>query len=103
MDGLRNDINSYYHGNVPQGVAEAIVEVYRGYTNSAGQVPVNLTVKISSDPNYLYDFNRQTVFVDPGTGKVTGTGQTSNVLTQEQALYSPYIELSKYFPKAPKS
>ena len=101
-DSLMADLNSYFKGDVPPGLAEALLQEYRGFTNSAGLIPVNLTVRVSTDPNYSYGLTRQTVFVDPTTGHVSGTGSSSEVLTKEQVLNSPYSELSKFFPKEPK-
>lgn len=99
VDDFMADVRSYYNGNVPAGVADAILKTYSGYTNSAGTTPISLKVTVSKDPNYSYDVIRTTVSLDPKTRRVRSVGESRDQITKDLMLISPYSELSSLFPK----
>lgn len=92
------DVSTYYRGATPASVREALKEMYAGYTNELGTAGLDLTVRISEDPNYAYDLSRKVVFME--RGRVIAIGETTDVLTKERLGASPYAEISRYFPKA---
>jgi hypothetical protein len=99
LDNLLADVSSYYDSNPPSGVVDAIAEIYKSYANSAGQNPVTLTVAVTSSGVPSYAVTKSIVIIDPATGEVKGTGQTTNNVRQDDLQNSPYAGLSQYFPK----
>jgi hypothetical protein len=97
LDDFLNDVTAHYRGKTPTPVREALKKMYAGYTNELGTAGLDLTVRISEDPNYAYDLTRKVVFFE--NGQVVAVGETTDVLTRERTRMSPYAELAHYFPQ----